>query len=279
MDFFRVLLAVFICTTPLINAVHVNGAEEAQVQQFREWQKLSGEGNAEAQYMLSVAYRFGRGARINENLANYWLQQSAMQELPAAMYDLGMMSLSGNGMKENAPLGILMLESAAQKGYTNALTALGAYFLSSNRITPMINSLLADRYLRTAVSFEEPNAMCWLGFMYHHGYEPEADISAELDINSAIEWYSRGAELGALMCADGLAIIYQDQSYGHEDKMKSLFWFEVLITAGVQLSPKYAETHAFLVEDLGDLFSSKIKKKANDWYLAKQEELANAPLR
>lgn len=52
--------------------------------------RLAEKGNAKAQFMLGVAYRYGHDVEKNAERSLYWLEKSAMQGYDNAIYSLGL---------------------------------------------------------------------------------------------------------------------------------------------------------------------------------------------
>lgn len=209
--------------------------EDFDVSDFNigELERLAEEGDGYAQYALYGAYANGLGDKGSNYKWAYWLKKSAMQDVPPALYDLGIRLLIGRELEQNEAAGVLLLESAAQKGNTDALVVIGEHFINPKRDYSVIDALLAERYFRIAASFEHPGAMRALGYMYQQGMEAEADLNDDLDISTAIEWYQRSVELGEFRSAAGLAFIYFQPHFEIEDYEKAYFWLKIAESGGL----------------------------------------------
>lgn len=229
-----------------------------------ELERLAEEGDGFAQYALYGAYIRGLGDKRKKYKWAYWLKKSAMQDVPPALFDLGTRLLVGMELEQNEAAGVLLLESAAQKGNTDALVIIGEYFINPKKKYSLIDALLAERYFRIAASFDHPGAMRALGYMYQQGMEAEADPDDDLDISTAINWYQRAAELGDYRSAAGLAFIYSQPHFEIEDYEKAYFWLKVVefseVVGLTGISEMLSEVSEFLNADVKKTLDSEAQQ-------------------
>ena len=84
----------------------------------REFLALAQQGYTNAQYSLAMLYL--KADPPDYARARPWLERSADRGLPESQYMLGMLTLYGVGMAENAELGERWLERASQQGHEDA---------------------------------------------------------------------------------------------------------------------------------------------------------------
>ena len=65
------------------------------------YQPLADKGNAEAQYVLGMMYRAGRGVERDNKEAKKWYQMAAEQGHPIAQFYLGWMHARGKGIPQD----------------------------------------------------------------------------------------------------------------------------------------------------------------------------------
>jgi len=85
------------------------------------YQKAAEQGNADAQLMLGVMYRNGRGVLQSEAKAAQWFQKAAEQGNADAQLMLGVMHLIGQALNSNQQAGCNFLRASAEQGRTDAL--------------------------------------------------------------------------------------------------------------------------------------------------------------
>ncbi len=93
----------------------------------------TGEGDAEAQYNLAVAYGKGIGVTQNHQEAVKWLRKAAEQGHPEAQYNLGIAYSKGIGVTQNYQEAEKWFQKAAEQGY---VWAKGALKSLRNQTTP-----------------------------------------------------------------------------------------------------------------------------------------------
>ncbi len=81
--------------------------------------------HAEAQHEVSSCYSWGEGTGECEKLANYWLEQAAVNGCSGAQWSLGRSLLTGSGLKRNPVKAVRCFEDAAGLGDRLAKIDLG----------------------------------------------------------------------------------------------------------------------------------------------------------
>ena len=87
---------------------------------FEEFSQLAAQGDARAQAVLAIMYKYGESVPLNLEKAYEWYLKAAEQGYPPAQFHVGSMLLSGEGIAEDRDTGLDWLKSAAEAGYTRA---------------------------------------------------------------------------------------------------------------------------------------------------------------
>lgn len=82
-------------------------------------------GNADAQFMLGMMYLSGDGVKNDDAQALHWLTLAADAQIAAAQSNLGFMYLNGRGVARNPVRAAEFLKIAADKGVTEARHNMG----------------------------------------------------------------------------------------------------------------------------------------------------------
>lgn len=110
------------------------------------WRPLAEKGDADAQFNLAQAYRFGRGVAINLGAAQAWYERAANKGHVMAEYILGrMLFLNGNHTG-----GARWLKAAADGGEPLAMLAYGTALFNGDGVPQ--NQLLAYAYVSRAAN-------------------------------------------------------------------------------------------------------------------------------
>jgi len=116
----QVLLLVWVCFFALAGQALADPLSEAnRVYDTGDYQKavklytpLAKNGNAEAQYVLGMMYRAGRGVSQDYNEARKWYRLAAEQGHPIAQFYLGWIYAKGKGVPKDIIQGYMWLNIA-----------------------------------------------------------------------------------------------------------------------------------------------------------------------
>ena len=161
---------------------------EERVDAAVQMKRLAQAGDAHAQYLMGLLYRDGGLVIPDTERAQYWMEQAAVQNVPAAQYSLGKLLLSDDALVHDPDQGIRWLKEAAQNGNDYAAYALGKEYLSGKHV--LKNTEKATDYLRQAAQGDNPWAQYLLGKLYLMGDGVEQDEEA------AYQWFRAAAEQG-----------------------------------------------------------------------------------
>lgn len=84
------------------------------------WRRAAAKGNVQAEYLLGIAYRSGRGVPRDLEKAERWLSRADRNGSPDARYALGMMYRNGLGVARSRDKAIELFERAAAAGHERA---------------------------------------------------------------------------------------------------------------------------------------------------------------
>ncbi len=151
------------------------------------------DGDPDAQFKLSHAYAKGIGVRPNAKESLYWLQQSARQEYPHAMYKTGVLYAKGGlGLKKDTRKSILWFRRAAKYDQQNALMTLGHLRFRGKHVKQDFNR--AKDYFCRAADEDNTKGMFYCGLMNTH---PRfAGKVAEQDLDAGIAYLETASERG-----------------------------------------------------------------------------------
>jgi clan AA aspartic protease (TIGR02281 family) len=90
------------------------------LEQYRVWQPLAEQGNADAQLILGEMYYYGRGVGVDYALAANWYRKAAEQDNAAAAYSLGYLYEMGHGVARDYGQAFALYSKAAGQGYAQA---------------------------------------------------------------------------------------------------------------------------------------------------------------
>lgn len=143
-------------------------------------------GQAEAQWMLALAYECGEGAPMLEDQAAYWMQRAAEAGLVDAMIRLGQYKVDGRGTPRDLPGALTLFENAAAAGdvrgvYHSAVCALYGYGM-------MRDEERAIALLRQAAKAGYVEARYRLGLLYRDGREALQEASASAGTDRRRAW-------------------------------------------------------------------------------------------
>ena len=115
-----------------------------------EWEPIAEEGQAEAQFMLGMMYRNGRGVPQNSKTAAKWWILAAQQGHVKALYNLGQTYFLGISAPKNYKIALYWFTLAAQQGHATAQNILGGMYYEGRGVDK--NLVYAHMWLKIAAS-------------------------------------------------------------------------------------------------------------------------------
>ena len=172
------------------------------------------EHDSEAQFQLGIAYEFGYGTEIDDDLACACYKKAADDgRIDAALF-YGMKEAAGN----NPDLGMQYLNKAAENGNPATKYQIAEFYWSGVFLPE--DKVKAIKLFEEAAEQGHASAQLQLGLCYING--EAVDKSA----TKAVYWFEKAAEQGEEAAQVNLGLIYLD---GDDeiviDKTKALQWF------------------------------------------------------
>lgn len=245
-------------------------------QSIDEIEKAAEDGDAEAQYLLAIAYNAGEGIAADPERVAYWLRRAATRGFSRAQFAYGQRLYWGwEGAEINKAEGFDWWLVAAENGNASAMLEIGNTYLYGREGVPGKDLTKAEEYFNQALSlgaieaetalgrlyttkaeearkagdteaFEQANAkrldyfqqgarkgasgsMYWLAEMYRYG------DYVEVDLQKAIEWYTKSVSAGDIDAATALARLYADESatgLGEAQPEEAAKYFRIAINLG-----------------------------------------------
>lgn len=151
------------------------------------------QGNAEAQFQMYAYYSKTDGTAItgkpDYGRAMKWLNKSAEQGLPIALYNLGTFYATGEGgVKINKNQAKQYWEIAADKGFVHAQYNLGWGYFAGDFDHGKKNYKLAREWWEKAAEQGDSQSQYNLGALYYHGH------GVKEDPEQAKSWWRKAAE-------------------------------------------------------------------------------------
>ena len=171
------------------------GCERDAASAFECYKTAADGGNEIAIYRLAKCYDNGVGVGQNFAKAYAYYNRAASLGYAPAMYRAGIMSRDGRGTKKNAFTAYKLFSEAAEEGLSDAKYEVGNCYAEGKGTVK--NSELA--YLRYLEAFESDGTNYKAAFKL--GLCNLKGIGTERDQRIALEWFSRGAELGSSSAA------------------------------------------------------------------------------
>jgi len=107
------------------------------------------QGNGESQYRLgSLFYHGEQGYPVDKGQSAAWFRKATAQGIAAAQYTLGVMTLNGDGVRQDEPEGRRLIQASAAQGYREAIDLLA-------QITP---SEIPSQYTASALETQSQPA-------------------------------------------------------------------------------------------------------------------------
>lgn len=87
---------------------------------FEQFSQLADEGDARAQAVIAIMYRYGESVPLDLEQTFHWYLKSAEQGYPSAQFHVGSMLIAGEGVEQDRQAGINWLQASANAGYEPA---------------------------------------------------------------------------------------------------------------------------------------------------------------
>ena len=211
------------------------------------FQKAAEQGNAEAQYEVGNYYDDGILKEADYDKALEWYEKAAEQGYSKAQYELGYYFEKGLGVKKDFDKALEWYQKAAKQGYKLAL--------EKCRKATVDGNVKAIESLKKAAEQGYADAQFELGHIYEDG------LGVEANLDQAIDWYQKAAELGNKEAFEKCRMA------AVEGNIKAIEWFKKAAEQGnvdAQYQLGFLYKHGIRVEKNID--------KAIEWYKKAAEQ-------
>jgi uncharacterized protein len=209
-------------------------------------------GDPESETTLALAYHAGTLLKMDDAQALRLLQHAANRGFVAAEEAMGIFCQSGFGMPPDKAQAVSWYTKAAQLGSRDAATNLALMYSTGDGIQK--DSAKAATWFRSAAEAGDATAQLNLAAFYHRGEGlPQDDAQATLwltkaadqgllpamlelarwdlrpehggNVDAAIGWYKKAADLGDSSAQAILGDIFADQKFGRLDYSQAVNWY------------------------------------------------------
>ena len=162
---------------------------------------LANDGNATAQFNLGLMYLTGQGVRQDYSAAAIWFRKAAEQGYAHAQSNLGILYRDGRGVAQDYTEAVMWFRKAADQGDAVAEFLLGNQYAFGKGVPQDYSE--AMRWFRKAAEQGHPRAMHDLGVIYAKG------LGVPQDYVRAHMWFSLSASQGEQRAVKALAMAEQ----------------------------------------------------------------------
>ncbi|HET6971930.1 MAG TPA: caspase family protein [Phenylobacterium sp.] len=191
---------------------------------FRDWTAAAGQGNGAAMYNLGVMSLTGKGAPKDIGAAAKWFKASADTGHSGGMVNWGLCRLNGFGTQKDEAAGFQWIQKAADKGSPNAMGMLAEAYYRGRGVSP--DPRQGAAWLQKAVDSGDGPSIAQLADAYDRGdgVAPNPKRSFEL--------YQRAALAGDTDAMVHLGYAYEDGKVVRVDPIQAATWYQRAADAG-----------------------------------------------
>lgn len=183
---------------------------------IREIEEKAFEGMKEAQHDLAAIYTAGHGGvDINYEKAARWFHEAALQDVPNARYNLGVLYHQGLGVKQDIQTAVGWYRAAAQSGHAEALYNLGIAHIEG--IGTGYSPHLAASFFERAAKQGVMEAAYNLGLIYENGL-----LGGKPQKDKALNWYTQAAKRGSQQAKSAMEELGRSMDMKESEIMKLL---------------------------------------------------------
>jgi hypothetical protein len=194
-------------------------------------------GDAEAQYLLGIAYNSGEGVTKDPERTAYWLRRSATRGFSRAQFALGQRLYGGwGGITPDKKEGFEWWLVAAENGNSSAMLAIGETYLYGREGVPGEDLAQAEKYYNQALSLGNLEAETNLGFLYATKATKAQKAGDTKGFEQASEkklaYFQSAAQKGSSEGMYQLAYMYRYGDYVKVDVQQAIQWYGKSVAAG-----------------------------------------------
>lgn len=212
----------------------------------------SNDGEADIQFILGEMYLGEKIIAPNLAKAAELFSQAAAKNHISAQFNLGLMYLTGNGLKQDKELAKKWLSKAAQSGDQNAKYCLDKEFKNADKSGQLS---IPNEWITNAMSQKNAEALNRLANLYLQGHWVHQDKKL------AYYWFFEAAEKGSADAQNTLGLAYQFGDYVEQNDTTALEWYR----KAADQNDALAQYHLGLMHHDG-IGTTKDLYQAAEWY-------------
>lgn len=190
----------------------------------RAWTTAADLGNGAAMYNLGVMSLSGRGAAKDQTAAAGWFAKSAAAGHTGGMVNYGLSLLNGYGVPKNEAEGAHWLRKAADAGLPSAMGLVGQLYLQG--LSVRADPQQAAIWLQRAADAGDGPSMVDLADLYDQG------TGVAQDKARAFTLYQQAANAGESAAMVRLGYAYEDGEGVAKDPVQAATWYQRAAEAG-----------------------------------------------
>lgn len=190
----------------------------------RDWTTAAQQGNGAAMYNLGVMSLTGKGAPKNAEAAAKWFKASADAGHSGGMVNWGLCRLNGFGTAKDEKAGFDWIQKAADRGSANAMGMLAEAYLRGRGVGQ--DPRQAAGWLQKAVDAGDGPSIAQLADLYERGQ------GVAKDSRRAFNLYQRAAVAGDTDAMVHLGYAYEDGEAVAKDEIQAATWYQRAAEAG-----------------------------------------------
>jgi hypothetical protein len=194
-------------------------------------------GDAEAQYLLGVAYLYGQGVAADPERGTAWMRRAATKGFSRAQFAYGNRLYWGWGnTTPNKKEGFEWWLVAAENGNATAMLEIGRTYLYGSEGVPGQDLIQAEKYFNQALAAGATEAETFFGLLQAVKAEKARKAGDAKAVEQAsqkqLAYFQSGAQKGASFAMYRLALMYHYGDYVKVDLQKAVEWYTKSTAAG-----------------------------------------------
>lgn len=190
----------------------------------RDWTEAANAGNGAAMYNLGVMSLTGKGAAKDVAAAARWFKSSADAGHSGGMVNWALCRLNGFGTAKDEADGVGWLQKAADRGSATAMGMLAEAYLRGRGVPA--NPKQAAAWLQKAIEAGDGPSIAQLGDLYDRGEGVPRDPRRAFDL------YQRAAVSGDTDAMVRLGYAFEDGEVTTKDDVQAATWYQRAAEAG-----------------------------------------------
>lgn len=190
----------------------------------RDWATAADAGNGAAMYNLGVMALTGNGTAKDLTAAARWFKASAQAGHSGGMVNWGLCQLNGFGVAKDERQGVAWLRKAAERGSPTGMGLLAEAYLRGRGVGA--DPLQAASWLQKAVDAGDGPSIAQLGDLYERG------LGVPRDARRAFDLYEKAALSGDADAMVRLGYAYEDGEVVAKDDVQAATWYQRAAQAG-----------------------------------------------